>query len=95
MLHMQVGQTIRLKGISRHGKNRIHEAKGDTWRISEIRREVAFKTTAPGPFILTEVFFRFPETDPSYPHIKMLYCDDNSTGSCSAWRVEELINEAR
>ena len=48
-----------------------------------------------GMAILTEVFFRFPETDPSYPHIKMLYCDDNSTGSCSAWRVEELINETR
>ena len=48
-----------------------------------------------GMAILTEVFFRFPETHPSYPHIKMLYCDDNSTGSCSAWRVEELINETR
>ena len=48
-----------------------------------------------GMAIHTEVFFRFPETDPSYPHIKMLYCDDNSTGSCSAWRVEELINETR
>jgi|TARA_R110002020_G_scaffold133237_2_gene297352 hypothetical protein len=54
MLHMQVGQTIRLKGISRHGKNRIHEAKGDTWRISKIRREVSFKTTAPGPFMLLQ-----------------------------------------
>jgi hypothetical protein len=40
-----------------------------------------------GMAILTEVFFRFPETDPSYPHIKMIYCDDNTPGSCSAWRV--------
>ena len=47
-----------------------------------------------GMAILTEVFFRFPETNPSYPHIKMLYCDDNTPGSCSAWRVEELLNEA-
>ncbi len=48
-----------------------------------------------GMAILTEVFFRFPETDPAYPHIKMLYCDDNSTGGCSSWRVKELISEAR
>ena len=54
MLHMQVGQTIRLKGISRHGKNRINEAKGDTWKIAMIRRKVAFKTTAPGPFMLLQ-----------------------------------------
>ena len=45
--------------------------------------------------VLTEVFFRFPETDPSYPHIKLIYCDDNTLGSCSAWRVEELINASR
>ena len=25
-----------------------------------------------GMAILTEVFFRFPETDPAYPHIKMI-----------------------
>ena len=54
MLHMQVGQTIRLKGISRHGKNRINEAKGDTWKIAMIRRKVAFKTNAPGPFMLLQ-----------------------------------------
>ena len=48
-----------------------------------------------GIAILTEVYFRFPETDPAYPHIKMLYCDDNSTGGCSAWRVAEVLNEAR
>ena len=45
--------------------------------------------------VLTKVFFRFPETDPSYPHIEVIYCDDNSEGSCSAWRVEELISAAR
>ena len=48
-----------------------------------------------GMAILTEVFFRFPETDPSYPHIEMIYCDDNTPGSCSAWRVEELLNASR
>ena len=45
--------------------------------------------------VLTEVFFRFPETDPSYPHIKMLYTDDGSDGSCSAWRVAEVLSESR
>ena len=34
-------------------------------------------------------------TDPAYPHIKMIYCDDNTPGSCSAWRVEELVNASR
>ena len=52
-----------------------------------------------GMAILTEVFFRFPEADPSlrqsFPHIKMIYCDDNTPGSCSAWRVKELINASR
>ena len=48
-----------------------------------------------GMAILTEVFFRFPETDPSYPHIKMLYTDDGSDGSCSAWRVAEVLSESR
>jgi hypothetical protein len=38
MLHMQVGQTIRLKGISRHGKNRIREAKGTFYVIAVNRR---------------------------------------------------------
>jgi len=45
--------------------------------------------------ILTKVFFRFPETDPAYPHVEMIYCEDNSGGSCSAWRVEELLNASR
>ena len=48
-----------------------------------------------GMAILTEVFFRFPETDPSYPHIKMLYTDDGSDGSCSGWRVAEVLSESR
>jgi hypothetical protein len=46
--------------------------------------------------VLTEVYMRFSGPNGSeYPHIKMLYCDDNSTGGCSAWRVAELLNEAR
>ena len=45
--------------------------------------------------VLTEVFFRFPETDPSYPHIKVLYTDDGSDGSCSGWRVAEVLSESR
>ena len=45
--------------------------------------------------VLTEVFFRFPETDPSYPHIKLRYTDDDSDGSCSGWRVAEVLSESR
>ena len=30
-----------------------------------------------------------------YPHVKILYCDDQSAGGCSAWRVAEVLNEAR
>ena len=48
-----------------------------------------------GMAILTEVFFRFPETGPFYPHIKMIYCNDGEHGSCSAYRIEEVLSEAR
>ena len=48
-----------------------------------------------GMVILTEVFFRFPETDPDFPHIKMIYCNDNTPGSCSGWRVAEVLSESR
>jgi hypothetical protein len=46
--------------------------------------------------VLTEVYMRF--TGPNgteYPHVKILYCDDQSIGGCSAWRIEEVLNEAR
>jgi len=46
--------------------------------------------------VLTEVYMR--QTGPNgsdYPHVKILYCDDQSAGGCSAWRVAEVLNEAR
>ena len=33
--------------------------------------------------------------DPSPPHIEMTYCDDGEHGSCSAYRIEEVLSEAR
>tara|TARA_R100000951_G_C2604831_1_gene169293 strand:- start:195 stop:431 length:237 start_codon:yes stop_codon:yes gene_type:complete len=53
MLHMQVGQTIRLKGITRHGKNRVRE-QGEFWEVIRINPTVSFKTKAPGPFMLLQ-----------------------------------------
>ena len=48
---MQVGAVITLKGLSRHGKNRIRE-KGAEWKVSDVREKVSFNTPAPGPFML-------------------------------------------
>ena len=48
---MKVGTLITLKGLSRHGKNRIHE-KGAEWKVSDVRESVSFNTPAPGPFML-------------------------------------------
>jgi hypothetical protein len=33
--------------------------------------------------------------DPSPPHIEMTYCDDNTPGSCSSYRIERLLSETR
>ena len=46
-----VGKTVKLAGITRHGKNRIHE-KGAEWKVSDVREKVSFNTPAPGPFML-------------------------------------------
>ena len=48
---MKIGSVITLKGLSRHGKNRIHE-KGAEWKVSDVRENVSFNTPAPGPFML-------------------------------------------
>jgi hypothetical protein len=48
-----VGKTVKLAGITRHGKNRIHE-KGDMWKVTGETDKVSFKTPAPGPFLLLE-----------------------------------------
>ena len=44
---------IKLKGISRHGKNRVRE-QGELWRIVGESDSVHFRTSAPGPFLLLE-----------------------------------------
>ena len=45
--------------------------------------------------VLTEVYMRSTGAGGSkYPHVKILYCDDQSAGGCSAWRVAEVLNEA-
>ena len=48
-----VGKTVKLAGITRHGKNRIHE-KGAEWKVSDVREKVSFNTPSPGPFLLLE-----------------------------------------
>jgi len=48
---MKIGSVITLKGLSRHGKNRIRE-KGAEWKVSDVRENVSFNTAAPGPFML-------------------------------------------
>ena len=68
--------------------------KDNKWRRQLKVGDLVMMKTG-GMAVLTKVFFRFPETNPSYPYVEMIYCDDNTPGSCSAWRVEELLNEAR
>ncbi len=43
--------------------------------------------------IVTEVNWRHGESQ--YPHVKLRYTDDDGIGSCSAWRVEEVLSESR
>jgi hypothetical protein len=46
--------------------------------------------------LLTDVHMRFSGTNGSeYPHIKMQFVDDLTDGSCSAWRVEEVLSASR
>ena len=50
---MEVGKKVRLTGITRHGKNRVRE-QGDIWEVTRLSPTVAFKTNAPGPFMLLQ-----------------------------------------
>ena len=43
--------------------------------------------------ILTEVKLRYDDSE--YPHVKLRYTDDDSNGSCSSWRVKEVLSESR
>ena len=44
--------------------------------------------------VLTEINWR-DGIDVEYPHVKLRYTDDDSNGSCSAWRVKEVLSESR
>lgn len=48
-------ETVRLTGISRHGKNRVLE-QGDIWRIAGFRSSIntVKHRTCSGPFVLLE-----------------------------------------
>ena len=50
---MQVGNKVKLTGITRHGKNRVRE-QGEFWEVIRINPTVSFKTKAPGPFMLLQ-----------------------------------------
>jgi hypothetical protein len=50
---MEVGNKVRLTGITRHGKNRVRE-QGDVWEVIRMNPTVSFKTSAPGPFMLLQ-----------------------------------------
>ena len=66
----------------------------DDWR-KELKVGDLVKMKSGHLAILTEVYMR--STGPGgskYPHVKILYCDDQSAGGCSAWRVAEVLNEA-
>ena len=43
--------------------------------------------------ILTGINWR--SEDSEYPHVKLRYTDDDSDGSCSSWRVKEVLSESR
>jgi len=46
---IMVGNTVKLTGISRHGKNRVNE-NGTMWVVMRFRDKVHF-TSEPGPWI--------------------------------------------
>lgn len=43
--------------------------------------------------IITKVYMQ--TSDSEYPHVKLRYTDDDSNGSCSSWRVREVLSESR
>ena len=50
---MEVGNKVKLTGITRHGKNRVRE-QGEVWEVIRMNPTVSFKTKAPGPFMLLQ-----------------------------------------
>jgi hypothetical protein len=51
------------------------------------------RVTIKGASKLKEVKLRHQDSE--YPHVKLRYSDDDSSGSCSAWRVKEVLSEGR
>ena len=47
--------------------------------------------------IITDIRYKHgPETHSDIlPHVGIKYCDDDSNGSCSSWRVKEVLSEGR
>tara|TARA_R100001082_G_scaffold110311_1_gene89900 strand:+ start:102 stop:305 length:204 start_codon:yes stop_codon:yes gene_type:complete len=42
--------------------------------------------------IITNVRYKFGKEHPDIlPHVNVQYCDDNTEGSCSSWRIEEVL----
>ena len=50
---MEVGNKVKLTGITRHGKNRVRE-QGKIWEVIRMSPKVGFKTSATGPFMLLQ-----------------------------------------
>ena len=50
---MEVGNKVKLTGITQHGKNRVRE-HGEIWEVIRLNPTVGFKTKAPGPFTLLQ-----------------------------------------
>ena len=48
-----IGKKVKLAGKSRHGKNRVRE-QGEAWEVVGESKDVNFRTSAPGPFVLLQ-----------------------------------------
>jgi len=43
--------------------------------------------------IITNIRYKLGKEDHPeiLPHVDVVYCDDNSDGSCSSWRIKEVL----
>ena len=65
---MEVGDTIKLKGISLKGKNRIREC-GEEWVIQKIAQDTPYRDK--GDMLITPVVQRSPFTK-KFPEIRWI-----------------------
>ena len=84
---------------TRLGKFQTHPALGGTeaqvsneWR-KDLKVGDLVMMRSDHMAVLTDVYWR--SEDSEYPHVKLRYTDDDSNGSCSAWRVKEVLSESR